>query len=89
VDCADARQCLDAGWNGVGEAHRFQEREHRFVDALEVVLAERLVSAAFQSGANGADIIGKRRSAHRTPGFPAAGASRAAVRVCFRLLQCD
>src|SRR5262245_47296602 len=73
VDGAEPGQGLDAAWNGVGEAHFLQQREHRFVDAFKIVLAERFVPAAFQSSAHGADIICKRLSAHGPPCFPAAG----------------
>jgi hypothetical protein len=59
------------------------------MDALEIVLAERLVPAAFQSGAHGTNIVGKRSGAHRTPGFPAAGASGPVVRSLLLLLQRD
>jgi hypothetical protein len=58
---ADARAGLYATWNGVGETDRLQDRQHRLVDALYVVFAERPVSATLQAGANGSDIIGKRR----------------------------
>lgn len=59
------------------------------MDALEIAPAERLVPAAFQSGAYGTNIVGKRRGAHRTPGFPAAGAPGPAVRGLLLLLQRD
>ena len=66
---AGPRQRLDAAGDGVGEADRFEQRQHRLVDALQIVLAQRLVPAAFQSGADRPDIVGQRRRAQRAARF--------------------
>ena len=71
---AGALQRLDAARDSVGEADRFQNGQHGLVDALEVVLGERLVTAAFEAGTNGTDVLRQRRRAHRPPRLAPAGA---------------
>ena len=61
---ADPCQRLDAGGNGVGETDRLQQRQHRLVDAFEVVPAQRSVAPAFEPGAHWPYVIGQRRSPH-------------------------
>ena len=74
-----ARQCFDAARDRVGEAHRLKHREHQFVDAFQIALAQCLVPAAGQSCAYRADILGERRSPHRASGLAPAGAPRRAL----------
>ena len=39
-------------------------RQHRLVDAFEIVLRQRLVAAAFEAGAHRPDVVGQRRCPH-------------------------
>ena len=84
---ADARQRFDAARNRIGEADRLQKRQHRFVDALEVVLAQRLVPAAFEAGTHRPDVVGQRRRPHGPPRFAPAGAPRTLIRRLLPALQ--
>ena len=58
-------QGLDAGRNGIGEADRFEKRQRRLVDALEIVVRQRPVAASLCPVADRAvRVFGQVRSAH-------------------------
>lgn len=80
-------QRLDAGGDGIGEADGFQQRQHRLVDALLVVAAQRSVAAALEAGAHRPDVVGQRRCPHGTARFASTGAARALIHCCFLLFK--
>ena len=70
---ADALQRLDTARDGVGEADGFEQRQHRLVDALELVLAKRLEVAAFEAGADRTYVLGQGRRTQRSSRLAPAG----------------
>ena len=80
IACPDAGQRLYAGGDGVGEADGFEQRQHRLVDALEVVVGDRLVAAAFHTGPDRPHIVCQRGCPHRPARLAASGSARGSSR---------
>ena len=69
------RHRVDAGRDGLGEAYGFKQLEGGLVDALHLVVGERLVLAALHAGAHGGIRHGNGARTHRLAGFAATAAA--------------
>ena len=80
VGGAGLGQRIDAGRDGIGEADRLQQCQHRLVDALAIIALERTVAAALETGAHRSDVVGQGRCPHGAARFASTGPARALVR---------
>jgi len=69
------RHRVDAGGDCLGEAHGFEQLDGSLVDALHLMVGERLVLAALHAGAHGGIRHGNGARTHRLAGFAATAAT--------------